>query len=1066
MNHYIPLFCDIFLVNFERRNLMIIAIAAISVAALFTFNETETLTKQSVSIPTVQAAAGVDHIIEMEAVAMPDGMYAYRMISYEIEGEENRDLMAEGVYNTKPSIPGPTIVLTEGDHATVTLTNNACDSKFLEGDVGPAEIFNVGMHVHGVHYDISDDATYERMNMSETSAASCGTSVVYNWNAGLGTQGTWPYHDHTFAQNEVGAEDVGLFGTLIVNPANGKVDGLVDANNGKIKKIDVDDIEKEFVLWMVSSEVLGRSIFYGMEIDNANGGKQTQLWTNPTLYATDGDNVRYHVLGIGDETHAFHLHGHRWVEAQGGSQDIIDVKEITPLQRHTFLITASDNENDIDGHEGWMYHCHVFDHMEQGMSGMMMVLPAEDKIDEMPPVGATFTISDEPGLWFKTLDAGVLDILDEIVEDQLGLPLQTISKPGTGFAPKWLGLTDISPHDFANTEGRSLAILSSEEPSTVLWTMKDSQTKHTITNLIWPAGAEILTVDGGTESLGGIDIDLSIRGSSFLTDSMGRPAMLKDPGLYVFVCKIHPYMFSTVIVDDPATSTGPIEIIGGLGDVDVPILDLSPNTTILTRSLSSTQMSDGNIIFADDAVISDYVSTLPSLDPITTGLVKTFYIVTDPNNWRDYNDDDWVVSLPPVPASDGTDTVLLSDLDSVIENEAFEPEVDGVGDVIVNTQFERTINKNHPGTSEDKPGTITVVNTGTWKVDQKIALPEINMNHPHNLWANAEQDTLYQTQWFGTDLVAIDRESGEMIKNVFVGQSPSHVMTTPYGDNENKIYIAMNGEEQVTELDPVTLEVTRQFSTGAASHPHGHWISNDGTFIVTPNFFTSQSTIVDLDDPTATKNIDVGFTPIATGMMPDGSKYFTADFLGNSFTVVDLVADQVRSIDLFNDSPGGPQGLPIQTPVSPDGKWMVTATVLNSKITVVDTDTEDVVAVLPCDPGCHGVQWGAKLSENGDENQYYAYVSNKFSNALIVVDPKGGSNAVIVGIIPLYADSDTETDDVIIGYEGMGGQGVLAVPNVYNGWIQQTIAACESGNCSAEVESLLDDLTDEQKFDD
>ena len=581
--------------------------------------------------------------------------------------------------------------------------------------------------------------------------------------------------------------------------------------------------------------------------------------------------------------------------------------------------------------------------------------------------------------------------------------------------------------------------------------------------MIWPAGAEILTVDGTTESFGGMDANLSVRGSTFLTDSMGRPAMLQDPGLYVFVCKIHPYMFSAVIVDDPATSTGPIEIISGLGDVDVPILDLSPNTTILTRSLSSTQMSDGNLIFADDAVLGDYVSTLPSLHGITTGLVKTFYVVTDPNNWRDYNDDDWVVSLPPVPVSNGTTTVLLSALDSVVPNSTFEPEVDGVGDVIVNTQFERTINKNHPGTPQDKPGTISVVNTDTWKVDQKIALPEINMNHPHNMWANAEQDTLYQTQWFGTDLTAIDLESGEMIKDVFVGQSPSHVMTAPYGDNENKIYVAMNGEEQITELDPVTLEVTRQFSTGAASHPHGHWISNDGTFMVTPNFFTSQSTIVNMTNPALTENVDVGFTPIATGMMPDGSKYFTSDFLGNSFTVVDLENDEIRSIDIFNNDVEALQGLPIQNPVSPDGKWMVAATVLNSKIILVDTDTdnEEIVAVLPCDPGCHGVQWGAK--EGGG---YYAYVSNKFSNALIVVDPMEGSNAVIAGKIPLYADSDTETDDVIIGYEGMGGQGVLAVPNVYNGWIQQTVATCESGNCSSDIEDLLDDLTGEQKFED
>jgi DNA-binding beta-propeller fold protein YncE len=1019
------------------------------------------------------------------------------MVSYIVENDnknndegEQRNLIEEGVYTQKPSIPGPTIVLTEGDHAVIKLKNNACDSAFLEGNVGASEIFNVGMHVHGVHYDISDDATYQRVNMDNTSGASCGATVEYEWDAGLGTQGTWPYHDHTFFQNEVGAEDVGLFGTLIVNPANGKVDGLVDSNSGKIKKVDVDDIEKEFVLWMVSSEVLGRSVFYGMEIDNGNDGKQTPLWTNPNLYATEGDNVRYHVLGLGDETHAFHLHGHRWVEADGGSADIIDVKEITPLQRHTFLITASDNENDIDGPEGWMYHCHFFNHMEQGMSGMMMVLPAEDNVDEMPDIGATFTLSDEPGLWMKTLDAGVLDDLDEFVESSLGLPVQAVSKPGTGFAPNWLGL--ISEHglidtvgSFINTEGRSLAILSSDNPSTVLWTMKDSQTKHTITNLIWPAGAEILTVDGTTEPLGSMDTDLSVRGSTYLTDSMGRPAMLKDPGLYVFVCKIHPYMFSGVLVDDPGTKLENVELLPDLlpgATTDVPILDLSPNTTILTRSVAAD--SSGDLIFDGPSELPDYLSTLPSLHPITTGLVKTFYVATDPNNWRDYNEDNWTVSLPPVPVTDNTQTcvtvgegedavetceltvVFLSVLDSSPENDLFQPDTDGVGEVWVDTQFEKTINKNHPGTSTDKPGTITIVDATTWDVERKISLPEINMNHPHNMWANAEQDIVYQTQWFDSRMAAIERESGELIKDVFVGQSPSHVMTAPSGDNAGKIYIAMNGEEQVTELDATTLDVTRQFSTGAASHPHGHWISTDGEVMVTPNFFTSESTIVDLVDPSNTKNVKVGFTPIAVGMMPDGSKYFTADFLGNTISVVDLttVPIEVRSIDLFNNDFGSPQGIPVQTPVSPDGKWVVTATVLNHKITVVDANSEELVAILPCDPGCHGVQWGAK--EGGG---YYAYVSNKFSNALLVVDPEPdgedpGFDAAVVGKILLTKQSDTELDDRIIGYAGMGGQGVLAVPNVYDGWIQQTVDACGTGNCSDEIEDFLQDLEPEHKF--
>ena len=111
----------------------------------------------------------------MEAVKMPDGMYAYRMVSYDLG--DGTDLVATGVFDTDPSIPGPTIVMDEYDTADITLTNNACDENFVDGGVGSAENFYVGMHTHGVHYDITDDATYDRMNMAETGAADCNSSV-------------------------------------------------------------------------------------------------------------------------------------------------------------------------------------------------------------------------------------------------------------------------------------------------------------------------------------------------------------------------------------------------------------------------------------------------------------------------------------------------------------------------------------------------------------------------------------------------------------------------------------------------------------------------------------------------------------------------------------------------------------------------------------------------------------------------------------------------------------------------------------------------------------------------
>ncbi|MFB5614954.1 MAG: copper oxidase, partial [Candidatus Nitrosomaritimum yanchengensis] len=208
-------------------------ILSIALTSVFAINyETDNTTTMGESIPFAYAGVVSTHSLTMEAVKMPDGMYAYRMVEYRIDGGD--DLV--GVkYSHKPSIPGPTIMLTEGDTANVTLINSACDENFIDGPTHPAgalptysETSLLGIHVHGVHYDISDDATYARMNMDNSSGAECGSTVSYTWTASPGTAGAWPYHDHTFSINEIGAEELGLFGTVIVNPQYGMVNGLVD----------------------------------------------------------------------------------------------------------------------------------------------------------------------------------------------------------------------------------------------------------------------------------------------------------------------------------------------------------------------------------------------------------------------------------------------------------------------------------------------------------------------------------------------------------------------------------------------------------------------------------------------------------------------------------------------------------------------------------------------------------------------------------------------------------------------------------------------------------------------
>ena len=205
--------------------------------------------------------------------------------------------------------------------------------------------------------------------------------------------------------------------------------------------------------------------------------------------------------------------------------------------------------------------------MRQGMSGMMMTLPGSD---DLPIVGAAFTLSDEPGLWMKTLDVGVADQLDNYLAS-LGL---VEARNGTGFSLSYISdalqtAVPGSGPDFSNSEGRSLAVINPGE--TVLFGMKDSQTKHTITTLIYPDEAEPLGGNGilTAAGVGHFDQQLGIRGSTILSDDMGNPTGLDTPGLYVFVCKIHPYMFGAVIADDPETNL----YIGGINGPNGELLD-------------------------------------------------------------------------------------------------------------------------------------------------------------------------------------------------------------------------------------------------------------------------------------------------------------------------------------------------------------------------------------------------------------------------------------------------------------------------------------------------------------
>ncbi len=291
---------------------------------------------------------GVIHNIQMRAVALPSGQLAYQMVKHSTKSGSGRTKDITDKYSSEPTIPGPTIVLTEGDTAEITLEHGIADSN------SP-----VSLHVHGVHYDIKSDGTMKAMNKAIDSAAFPNKPYTYKWTAAKGTAGTWPYHDHTHNNPMVGAEDKGLFGAVIVNPANHKVKAMID---GEIVDVATDDIDREFILWM------HETTFWGQEVTNSLDGQQTPLWTNPTIGARLGEKVRFHIIGMGTAFHTFHLHGHRWLAP--GTTNIIDTANIGPIYRHSFVLEAGEGVG--TGH--WHYHCHVVQHMQSGMMGSFLIV--------------------------------------------------------------------------------------------------------------------------------------------------------------------------------------------------------------------------------------------------------------------------------------------------------------------------------------------------------------------------------------------------------------------------------------------------------------------------------------------------------------------------------------------------------------------------------------------------------------------------------------------------------------------------------------------------------------------
>jgi hypothetical protein len=240
------------------------------------------------------------------------------------------------------------------------------------------------MHPHGVRYDKHSAGAYYRPGPGRGAAVGPGAKFTYVWHLDeqsgpLPTEPSsrgWLYHSHVLGDTETNLGLVG--GLLVTDPKRARPDGTpadIDREFATLFMIfDESGLDPALVPappgappataaappvreWAKTQELLEQGERYainGRIFGNLRG-----------LEMNEGERVRWYLFALGGEKdfHTAHWHGLRVIEEGRRRTDVI---ELLPASMKTADLIA-----DTPG--SWLYHCHVAEHMREGMFARMVV---------------------------------------------------------------------------------------------------------------------------------------------------------------------------------------------------------------------------------------------------------------------------------------------------------------------------------------------------------------------------------------------------------------------------------------------------------------------------------------------------------------------------------------------------------------------------------------------------------------------------------------------------------------------------------------------------------------------
>ena len=320
------------------------------------------------------------------------------------------------------------------------------------------------------------------------------------------------------------------------------------------------------------------------------------------------------------------------------------------------------------------------------------------------------------------------------------------------------------------------------------------------------------------------------------------------------------------------------------------------------------------------------------------------------------------------------------------------PDVPGVGEVWLDAQF-------HAVEGQRFPGSIPVLNTETWEVEDVIV--HENFNNPHNLWNSYDERFVFQTQWHADTISKIDVQTRAVVADAQVGNAPAHLFVHPH---KERLYVTMNNEDRVGIYD---FDLNHLGDIQTSFGAHGIWIGPDARYMSVAATLAQKLDIIDLETEEVVASFDAEGFPLGTQITHDG-RYAMINLLLEGVTrFVDLETLEVVADVEVGDSP-------IWAMPGPRNEYVFVTNTGTADVSVIDLETLEVVKTLPVGAGAHGIVFAPNAAGG-----YYGYVSHKYEPYIGVID-----------LDLLETVAFIELDEALIG-----GNGILAFENVYTRWV-------------------------------